>query len=210
MTEVEGTVLEEGGLYQGEASLSVPDKHVPATELIFETRFKRLASDGNSENNRVVVPIRIKSAPLPDLRIKDMKLTSLVAGSTATLTYEVENVGAGETRVGVWTDQVYLTGGVSLGGAIANKNIHRQLASGDSYKETISFKVPKDYEGNYNLFLKVDRDDLLYEGEEKDNNVVQQFVTVISPVSTPTDLMVESVETSTSYQVGEKIYISWV
>lgn len=209
LTEVEGTVLEEGGLYQGEASLSVPDKHAPATELIFETRFKRLASDGNSENNRVVVPIRIKSAPLPDLRIKDMKLTSLVAGSTATLTYEVENVGAGETRVGDWTDQVYLTGEVSLGGAIANKNIHRQLASGDSYKETISFKVPKDYEGNYNLFLKVDRDDLLYEGEEKDNNVVQQFVTVISPVSTPTDLMVESVETSTSYQVGEKISIRW-
>ena len=96
-----------------------------------------------------------------------------------------------------------------MGGAIANKNIHRQLASGDSYKETISFKVPKDYEGNYNLFLKVDRDDLLYEGEEKDNNVVQQFVTVISPVSTPTDLMVESVETSTSYQVGEKISIRW-
>ena len=55
----------------------------------------------------------------------------------------------------------------------------------------------------------MDRDDLLYEGEEKDNNVVQQFVTVISPVSTPTDLMVESVETSTSYQVGEKISIRW-
>lgn len=209
LKKMEGADLSQGSLFQGETSLTIPDMYAFATQLEFETRVQGSTSDGNGEDNVVTVPISVQSAPLPDLRIKNMQVTPLVAGSTATLTYEVENVGAGETRIDEWDDAIYLTPQTSLADLITSKAIKKKLISGDSYKESVSFRVPKDYNGNYNLFLKIDRKDLLFEGEEKDNNVVQQFVSVVSPSVSKTDLTVENVIAPNSYTVGEEISISW-
>ena len=206
---IQGTSLEIGGLYKGETTLSIPDKYAAATHLIFETKIGEYVSDANSADNMLRVPILVKSAPLPDLRIKNMQITALVAGQNATLTYEVENKGAGDTRIEEWTDQVYLTGANSLTDAISGKQVREKLASGDSYKGSITFKVPSEYVGNYNLFLKVDQNDLLYEGEEKGNNVMQAFVSVLSPGSISTDLTVKEVTAPSSYTVGDEVSLSW-
>lgn len=209
LKKTEGADLSQGSLFQGETSLIIPDMYAFATQLEFKTQVQGSTSDGNGEDNVVTVPISVQSAPLPDLRIKNMQVTHLVAGSTATLTYEVENVGAGETRIDEWDDAIYLTPQTSLADLVTSKAIKKKLISGDSYKESVSFRVPKDYDGNYNLFLKIDRKDLLFEGEEKDNNVVQQFVSVVSPSVSKTDLTVENVIAPNSYTVGEEISISW-
>lgn len=209
LEEEKGIDLDQGDTFDGEISLMIPDKYASATQLEFEIQVQGSASDGNDEDNAMTVPVSIQSAPLPDLRIKNMQVSSLIAGGMATLTYEVENVGVGETRIDKWNDAVYLTDKTSMVNQVASKDIEKKLMSGDSYKESISFSVPKDYSGNYNLFLKIDGKDLLFEGEDKDNNVMQQFVVVIPPSMSSTDLTIENVSAANSYTVGEAITIRW-
>ncbi|WP_455626995.1 CARDB domain-containing protein [Parabacteroides johnsonii] len=209
LKQVEGKKMEKNGLYHGETSISIPDNYASATHLEFEIWMGGYMLDGNSENNYTAVPISVKASPLPDLKLKNVQCSPLIAGNKATLTYEVENTGVGETRVSEWVDYVYLTGNISPDQAVASKLIQKTLSPGDSYRESISFTVPKGYDGNYNLFLKVDNYDAVYEGDNEENNIEQQFVTVVSPSANPTDLIIEKVLAPNSYVAGEQISISW-
>lgn len=210
LKEEKSSSLAQGGISSGETTLSIPDQYSSsATGLEFRLLHKGSSFDADNSNNVKTVPIRVQSAPLPDLRIKNVAISSLIAGSTATVTYEVENVGAGETRIKGWNDGVYLTERTSIKGLLGSKTITKSLKPGDSYKESVSFQVPTSFNGNYNLFVKIDTHDLLFEGDEKDNNVMQQFVSVITPSAVSTDLTVEKVETPATYTVGDDISIRW-
>ncbi len=124
--------------------------------------------DPAGDSGQGVLPVIYKEA---ELQVSNFTVpATAAAGSTVTATYTVTNIGNRATRVAAWTDKIFLSLDASLdnsddlltleqagGQFVSAENDHRGvLAAGASYTATITFTLPFEVGGPFNLIVEAD------------------------------------------------------
>ncbi len=100
---------------------------------------------------------------LPDLIVQNVTVpSSAFSGTSITVSWEVKNVGSGDTGSTLWYDLVGLSednidqtdGGIDP--LVASDINVTALSSGQSYTNTATFTLPQGISGNYFIFVRTD------------------------------------------------------
>jgi len=151
---------------------------------------------------------------LPDLVVKKVKTPkSVFSGQSIDISWEVENIGKGNTEVKEsWNEAVYLSPDSILEihvdkylGGIPNLTA---LNSGQSYSKTSTFKLPKGITGEYYVFVVADKFGAVRESNEV-NNGQKNSPSMLVKLTPPPDLRVVQVVTPANTFSGQQIDISW-
>ena len=165
----------------------------------------------DKDNNIAFDTITIDSQPA-DLAISEVIATEVIeAGKGAKVSWTVTNQGIGDTVKTNWNDQLWLSvdsiignGNDYLLGTFASNGL---LKPGESYTREELITVPFDLQGNYQLYIKTDVNNSVYEASNEDNNT-----SVFSPIAitreTP-DLQVTNVTAATNGASGDALAVEW-
>ncbi|WP_262885468.1 CARDB domain-containing protein [Lunatibacter salilacus] len=168
------------------------------------------------------------AAGLPDLTIQSYNAPeAVVAGNTITVSWEVKNIGAGNTNNLRWKDRIYLSADLDLWppddillGVFDNP---ASLIQGESYTMTQEVRVPINLRGVYYLFIITDNENgscriengicagerrtrrqSVVESDEQ-NNIIYQTISIgIPPLA---DLAVNNVGVTTDAFSGDSISV---
>lgn len=191
-----------------------------------------------SENNNTGVdmltdgtgpePTTILLTPPPDLEVYSVSVPGNVeAGHVYNATWRVVNFGSTPTPNTSWTDRLYLSAdGVLDAGDIFLRDVGHSGALGvvefdddgefsaGYYDATASFTLPFAIAGNYQLIVKTDIANQVFEGfvnesgpDGEDNN--QSASNTMAVVDKPADLVVENLLTPATGEAGKQISLTW-
>lgn len=166
--------------------------------------------------------------PPPDLEVFSVSVPgSVEAGHTYNASWRVVNFGSTPTPNSSWTDRLYLsTDGTLDGGDIFLRDIGHSGALGVAdfddngdptsgyYDTTASFTLPFDISGSYQLIVKTDIANQVFEGfdnptgpdSEDNNDWASNTMTV---ANRPADLVVESLVAPATGEAGKQITLTW-
>ncbi len=159
--------------------------------------------------------VEVSLFPYADLTVSQVVAPELLVGDPVDLTvsWTVQNVGAGPGRVHNWTDRVILSNDDILGDAddiVLGTYTHvGAMPVGSQYTRTEIIQLANRTNGRFTLFVQTDADDAVFELADDATNVGSpgHFVDVSrTPYS---DLVVESVTTSGDPVSGQPIGVSW-
>ncbi len=160
---------------------------------IYADRWNHVA-ELNEENNALVSsPITIIPRPAPDLvPTAEVPLSGWESNTTATLSYQVENLGA-DTAFGVWRDRIFVsysdTFMFDISEMTADTFRNVDMAPDDVLDFEIQFEIPHEIYGDAYVYLWVDAVNDACEYPNDDNNIVRFPVSVAQ--SPAPDLEVE-------------------
>jgi|GEM_PF-1710728 len=166
--------------------------------------------------------------PPPDLEVYSVTVPANVeAGHVYNATWRVVNFGSTPTPNSSWTDRLYLsTDGVLDAGDIFLRDAGRsgalgvveydddgEFASG-FYDATVSFTLPFNISGNYQLIVQTDVSNQVFEGfvnptgaDGEDNN--QTASNTMAVANRPADLVVENLVVPVTGEAGKQISLTW-
>ncbi|MEM9824403.1 MAG: CARDB domain-containing protein, partial [Bacteroidota bacterium] len=182
-----------------------------------------LLNDGNDVNNvRVIYPqsnpdgsgplktIHIELSPSPDLQVNTFVAPSAgTSGQPIQVHWKVTNAGAGMTT-GTWTDKVYLSTDFIIDQGdliIGTQSQELNLATNESYEDTIDVFLPSSVAGNFVLIFRTDANNTVFEFNGENNNTFLTYLTVSQPP--PSDLLVSDINFSNMAMVGEPFSINY-
>ncbi|UUX95433.1 CARDB domain-containing protein [Aquabacterium sp. J223] len=165
-------------------------------------------------NNTTVdnVPTEILLTPPPDLEIVDTDFAASVrAGTTFSVQYRVENLGATATPSAQswWYDQAWLSlDGVIDGSDIALGAFYRYggLAVEGGYDAVMSVVLPNTALGTYRLLMRTDGGDAVFETDNANNVIDAGQVTVFQQRP---DLVVSAFTAPSQAEAGRSASFSW-
>ena len=135
----------------------------------------------NKANNwGVSGKINVLVAPGADLQPTSVstKATQVVANQTITVSYTVENMGAGKPDANQWKDKIYLC--KSADGLTDQKILLSTVPvtySSDKYSKDVNVKLGS-LTGTYYIYIVTDADDQVFEFEGEDNNILRSDKTI--------------------------------
>lgn len=135
----------------------------------------------NKENNwGASGKINVLVAPCADLQPIGLKTatTQVTANQTITISYSVENTGAGKPDVNQWNDKIYLC--QSPDGLSDQKILLATVPvtyTDDRYSEDVNVKLGS-LTGTYYIYIVADADDKVFEYGGEDNNVLRSEMTL--------------------------------
>ena len=165
----------------------------------------------DNDNNTAFDIVTINSKPA-DLVISQVTAPELVeAGTGMQLSWTVINQGTGDTVKTNWDDQLLLSVDSVIGNSddrLLKTFTHNGLLNAvESYSNNELITVPFDLQGNYQLYIKTDVNNSVYEAEQEANNT-----SVFSPIAitrkTP-DLQVTAVNAPLTGVSGESLIVDW-
>ena len=187
-------------------------KHVFGPHYIYVvTDQTNYVYEGAAENNNVNSNlVQIFLSPPPDLRVTTVN-APLSASSSQSISVNWNVINQGFTMTDTtWVDRIYLTtnSNYNLTGAyILGTNPYNSiLQPGSSYSRIQSIQIPEIPAGNYHVYVKADATDLLFEYNNKANNVLKSDSILV--ISNP-DLTVDDLQSPTTSTAGSQITISW-
>ena len=169
-----------------------------------------LHEKGLTANNvgKAPLPIVIKSVPAPDLAVTAVSGPSAgVPGQAVDISVTIKNVGEAVARA-PWGDTLFLSSDTTLSGAAVLATVQRDfdLNPGDSYTVHLTGTLPVVADGAYNLLVRTDDGQLVYEAGAEANNIgTPQPITLTHP-----DLQISSlIVPTTPVQSGQDFSVSW-
>lgn len=206
-------VLNPGSSYQKMENVKLPDGTQGDFYLLGTTDANGQVSESQEQNNISVLPIHVELTP-PDLRVRSVSgPDTLVSGQSGWVRWSVENAGIGPCDPESWYDGLYLSldrivdetdytlGARTHGGG---------LSPGSVYTDSVRVSVPAGFSGTYYIFVKTDKNSVVYEHIHENNNTGYDVdgVRVVIP-STDVDLVIFSVTPPSSSVAGDSIVITW-
>jgi RHS repeat-associated protein len=172
-----------------------------------------------SNNTAVSGPIAVANIP-PDLTVSSVTAPGGGQnGHQVQISWQVTNVGAGDTAFGTWYDAVILSPSGVLGAAdnvwVADVPSPGPLAAGASYTQTSTATLPWDLKGSYTLFVVTDalnpgasppQTEHLGETNKANNATSGQPFFVTQELA---DLQVTSVSAPSAAQTGQPVHVQW-
>ncbi|EPR70575.1 CARDB domain-containing protein [Cyclobacterium qasimii] len=185
----------------------------------------------HAKNNCFVTEGPVQSffaAGLPDLTIQSYTAPeTVVAGNSITVTWEVKNIGLGNTNNIRWKDHIWLSADLDLRKAddilLGDFDNPSSLMQGESYTMTQEVRVPVNLKGVYYLFITTDNEDgycriengvcsndrkphsqTVTESDEQNNLVFPTISIGIPPLS---DLAVNTIGVTTDAFSGDSISV---
>ena len=171
--------LAAGGSYTQSQSVTLPVAVSGTFYFIVQTDVNgQVFQNGDTAGNIGVETdaTTVNLTPPPDLTIKAVvpKGSSVLAGHALSVTYTVENAGAGVTEMAAgagvpvaWTDAFYLSPTTTLNAgteiAIGTVTHTGSLSAGDKYTSNVTLTLPNAISGTYYLIADADVGDLVYE-----------------------------------------------
>lgn len=205
------SVVEPGASYEVPIRVTIPLGAPSTSYLIGVTDYNLNNPDINISNNVLIKTLTINSIPTPDISISEVEvLDDIVSGQQARIAYKVTNVGDIAIAQGNWNDKLF----VSLNNNYDNSDVELRtknqrnvnLASGDFYRDTLSFVVPLPYSGNLYLLMKANVNNTPYDANQENNTAVVPVI-VILPV--PGDLVVTDVTCENTIVSGQTLHAEW-
>ncbi|MEO6753269.1 MAG: CARDB domain-containing protein, partial [Chthoniobacteraceae bacterium] len=162
-----------------------------------------------ANNTGSSAPMSVALAPVPDLTASGITgPPSGNAGTFATVSWSVQNIGTVASAVGTTTDQVWLSRDGTLNGAslLGTRTYNLNLAAQSSVPQSLQITVPSLTPGTYSFVVVVNSTGAIYERGASANNTV----VAASPFTlTVPDIVVSTVSASASAQSGDTISISY-
>jgi hypothetical protein len=206
--------LSTNGSYNRAEYFTIPNALGGSYYLFLVSDPDTISRDNNLINNRVTLippggggPIIITYPPAPDLQFQSVQVPSSgTVGQQLTLVYQIKNNGAGPAN-GSWVDAFYLTQSSNSDGILVKtKTQNRNLASGQSYSDTVQFVIPPGISGNYILLARTDQTNLVAESVEINNSTVTA-ITIATPL--PADLIPTDISAPVSVAITKSLSVSW-
>ncbi|MEZ6135593.1 MAG: CARDB domain-containing protein [Pirellulaceae bacterium] len=159
--------------------------------------------------------VPVQSFPYADLIVSSVTAPELLIGDPVdiTVSWTVENVGAGAGRESTWMDRVVLSRDAIYGNGddlqIGLFEHTGAMPTGTNYERSEIIQLPNRTSGRFTLFVHTDSTDAVYElaGHQVNHTAVAHPVNV-----TPTpyaDLVVEAVTTAGTPLSGQAIDVIW-
>ncbi|MBO9703531.1 MAG: right-handed parallel beta-helix repeat-containing protein [Sporocytophaga sp.] len=128
------------------------------------------------------------------------------------VTWTVKNQGGSATNVGKWKDEIYISNNLFFDAKkavlLGSRINYTTLNLGESYTAEATVTIPDDITGANYIFVVTDRENEVFEHENKGNNVGRSFtlLTIKSP-----DLIVEEATVlNTTVNSGETLYFRYL
>jgi subtilase family serine protease len=203
--------LRGGKNYALSPSLSIPPDLEGDYYLLVVNDEERVLSDADPANNRLVQPLSIQRPAPSDLAVTSIEVDSAsTSGQPLTIAWTIENQGSGPTQDSTWYEALYLSrdptlseGDVRLGKAKKTE----ALASGSTYRDSVTAEVPLFASGSYYVLLQTDSRDDVYEHQAETNNLDSTPIELTLPP--PSDLQVTGIEAPSTAQAGDSVTVSW-
>jgi subtilase family serine protease len=180
--------------------------------LVVRTDINAAVAESNeNDNDGAFGPFTVSRPPLPNLVASVTGTPANVsAGTTATITYTVFNIGAAPTPSATpWTLTIFETLDTSAGGrreTAANVTISVPIAAGESYSGTIEVPVAEFRSPSMYFSACADTTSRVIESDESDNCA---FATAATPYRRP-DLTITSVDAPSTAEAERTATVSWV
>ena len=213
--------LEPGESYTGQTEVVLPARSFGQLHFIVYTDIMgpRDVSDGrvfefnNNFNNIRSATIDVTLRPPPDLVVTEIEApATATSGQSITLSWVVENEGAGETIATAWRDEVYLSADNTLDDddhlVASVPRSGDRLAPDSSYTAETTIFSDHRLDGNFTFFVVTDPDDAVFENDAKGNNT-RALTSPIAITPNPPDLQVSEVFVLSEAKSGQPLTVSW-
>ncbi|MEO0069618.1 MAG: CARDB domain-containing protein, partial [candidate division WOR-3 bacterium] len=203
--------LDAGASYANSVTYNLPHELRGDFHIFVITDYYHYVFELDKANNILSSSlIAVESRP-PDLVIESASApTTAQAGGQIQVTWTVKNVGSGDTAVNEWTDEIYASLDAILDESdvpLGSFNHTGLLNPEDSYTQSQLVTIPFDLVGQYQILVKTDLLNRVYEGINEDNNVSSALPLSISR-QTP-DLQVTSLTAPKSAEAGTSLAVAW-
>lgn len=211
--ETRRTPLGAGEKYTRDLSVVLPNGIAGDYYLLVRTDAEGEAQDADPANNLGVVatPIRITLSDPVDFDVADVTAPQTgVAGQPVTVVWTVQKRGAGQPSVSAWYDELYLSrdGKIDANdtrlGAVQQT---RGTGAWTEYTDTLEVTLPIFASGTFNILVKTDGRDDVYEHQAEDNNVRAATINVTVPP--PADLVVTNIVAPAQAVPGQGVLLHW-
>ncbi|OYP38028.1 CARDB domain-containing protein [Rhodopirellula sp. MGV] len=199
-------------------SLTLPDGISGSWNLIVVPDAANQVAEGDGEViGTASAVIEVTGFPYADLTVTEVTAPELLIGDPVDLTvsWTVENVGAGPGRTDSWTDRVYLSTDDIFGDAddrlIGEFQHDGAVPAGQSYSRTEIIALAARTTGRFTLYVQTDATDAVYELENDASNIGTPNHPVDVATSTYSDLFVSDVTVNTQTQPtsGQPLEVNW-
>jgi RHS repeat-associated protein len=210
-TQAHSGTLAIDSSYQGSVTFTVPNNIEGSYYLIAKTDVLAEVFELNQTNNIVATaqPLTVVSRPA-DLVASVSGGIAAQAGKLATINWTVTNQGSGDTVATYWQDQIVASTNSTFGndddiilGTFSRNGV---LLPNESYSQSQSVLIPFSLIGRYNLFVKTDLQNSVYEAGSEANNVA---LTSLNVSRQSADLQVVAASTSAITVSGNPLTVNW-
>jgi len=150
---------------------------------------------------------------LPDLTITEIIApASIESGSNFTVSFKIQNIGAGNTSGAAWNDLVYVSNDATFSNddmLLSNTTNIKQLDPDSIYSRSVTVSLPLEYSGDFYFFVKTDYYNSVVELLEDNNQAKTPNVTTVVLKTLP-DILVKDIQAgTTNVNPGDSVSISW-
>ncbi|MEM9340467.1 MAG: CARDB domain-containing protein, partial [Bacteroidota bacterium] len=204
------TDLQAGESYFAQKTVKIPDAITGPFYVIVRTDASNGVYEYVYESNNDTKSDSVLMVQNADLTVTEFQVPETIfSGEVIRVSWTVKNIGIGSIFGERWTDAIGLVPNDGSDAFIRIGSLPRNgtMSPGDSLSGGILVTIPEDLSGDYQLTLRIDNSNNVYEGTKEDNNVLHKNITILpSPVP---DLEITkglAVDTATS---GEYIPVTF-
>jgi hypothetical protein len=170
--------LEAGGSYTANAEITLPQGIDGDYYIFVHTDIRNQVFEHTSNDNNVSRSdsLEIVLLPPPDLVVNEVLIPNEASGNQSIeVSWEVQNIGAGDTEADSWTDAIFIsedtilsTNSAVLLGVFSSTG---RLKKDSLYTQTATVRLPNDLPGGaYFLHVLTDRENQIFEFDRESNN----------------------------------------
>ncbi len=213
-----GTFSLTGGLVAGLSTERIQNVTVPTSAITesgnyyiyVKTDSSSVIDEGANEGNNLRFhPLTVRRKMRPDLVITNITAPpTAFFDQTIQVQWTVTNSGSGPTNTSAWKDRVNMntTGSNSSETRLIDVDSISALAPGESYVASATVKVPRGYNGSYQIVVTADINGALNEETTTNNKLTRAITINVPPLP---DLTVSNVQAPEQAFAGGPINVSW-
>ena len=205
-------ILPAGSTYVSNRLVMMPDG-VLGTYYLFVLTDKNDKLDETDENdNSLGIPITMQLLS-PDLVVATVIVPdSIKTGQKLSLSWGVQNVGVGDTKIDEWFDAAYLSPDHIIDETdhlLVSVKREGFLLADSVYAIDTSVITPSGVTGTFYVIVETDKNDNVYESIYEDNNYLRTSDVLEIFLPEPVNLVIDSVTIPDSAFAGDEVNISW-
>ncbi|NNE33837.1 MAG: hypothetical protein HKN13_01275, partial [Rhodothermales bacterium] len=172
--------------------------------------FENLLEENNSRNDSLDVTL----SPPPDLVPVAVSVPqTALSGQPISVSWTVENQGAGAPFETSWSDRLYLSTDQALDTEsdflLGSTRLNTPPDAGSSYNGSANPVIRNGLSGSFFVLVVGDANREVFEHTFEDNNIVASSEAVEITVPPTPDLIVSTVTAPADASAGERIFVSW-
>ncbi|MDM9385689.1 CARDB domain-containing protein [Chlorogloeopsis sp. ULAP01] len=205
--------LAVGGTYNRSVDVTLPNGLSGTYYLVVTTGgpFEFIYTNNNS---RVSNAVLVTLTPPPDLVVTNVTspTTAVQSGSKIDVSWSVENSATGDAT-GTWVDSIFIREAGNANGqliSLGSFTYGNGLVAGKSYTRSEQFVLPSTLQGLYEVVVKTNTSNSLYEHGATGNNITTAANPILLSLAPRPDLQVKQIIAPTTANAGGTISLEFI